>query len=257
MSWAHFEQLGEEYAGARPPYPEALYDALETEGVVGPGVRVLEIGAGAGLATRELVRRGCDVVAVEPGVRLASVLEDTVPGVQVVVARLEETDLPERAFDAAVAATSLHWVDLTVGLPRIHAALRPGGRLAVWRTVFRDEAVETPFRDRVARIVAARQARGGEDRRVPERPTMEELASGGWFEPVRSERWRRSVVLTTDQVHRLFLTFSDWRPAEADAAAQAADDLGGEVTEHYQTVLHLLRGAESSDGGDPDLHARS
>ena len=73
--------------------------------------------------------------------------------------------------------------------------------------------------------------------------TMSELAAGGWFEPVSTERWPWSIDLTADQVGRLFRTFSDWSPADAEAAAQAAEDLGGRVTEHYQTVLRLLRRA--------------
>ena len=69
---------------------------------------------------------------------------------------------------------------------------------------------------------------------------MDELAAGGWFEPVRSERWRWSIELGSEQIRRLFLTFSDWTAAEAEAAGAAVDELGGRVTEHYQSALHLL-----------------
>ena len=75
-------------------------------------------------------------------------------------------------------------------------------------------------------------------------PTMSELVAGGWFESVRTETWSWAVDLSTDQVRRLFTTFSSWTAAEADAAAQAADDLGGRVTEQYRSVLHLLRSRE-------------
>lgn len=44
--------MATEYATARPRYPDAVFETLEAEGVIGPGTRVLEIGAGAGLATR-------------------------------------------------------------------------------------------------------------------------------------------------------------------------------------------------------------
>jgi len=74
-----------------------------------------------------------------------------------------------------------------------------------------------------------------------ERPSLQELAAGGWFVPVDTLRWRWSTDLTTDQVRRLFSTFSNWLPAEVAAAAAAADACGGTVTEHYQAVLHLLR----------------
>ena len=70
---------------------------------------------------------------------------------------------------------------------------------------------------------------------------MGELATDGLFLPVRSERWRWSIVLTSAQVIRLFRTFSDWTEQEVQDAGTAADACGGRVTEHYQSVLHLLR----------------
>jgi SAM-dependent methyltransferase len=236
----HFEQMAAEYAEARPPYPQVVFDTLQAAGVIGPGRRILEIGAGAGLATTELTRLGSEVVALEPGAQLAALISAAVPGVDVLVARLEDARLPDRSFDSVVAATSMHWVDLSVGLPKIHATLRPDGWLAVWRTIFGDDRVETEFRYRVNQIVSQREQRDAAPKREL-RPTMDELAAGGWFEPVRTERWRWSIDLSTDQVHRLFRTFSDWTPGEAKAVAQAADELGGLVTEHYQSLLHLLR----------------
>ncbi|NUS50987.1 MAG: class I SAM-dependent methyltransferase [Nocardioidaceae bacterium] len=240
MSGMHFERMAAEYAGARPPYPGVVFDTLETAGVIGDGRRVLEIGAGAGLATEELVRRGSEVTALEPGPRLAALIRDAVPAVrEVLPVRLEDAHLDAGVFDSVVAATSLHWVDLSVGLPVIHGALRPHGWLAVWRTVFGDDDVRTPFRDRVHEIVSRRDQR---DEPAGElRPTVDELAAGGWFEPVRTEHWRWSIDLSARQVGRLFATFSTWTPAEAAAAEQAADDLGGRVTEHYRSLLHLLR----------------
>jgi SAM-dependent methyltransferase len=243
MCGMHFERMAPEYASSRPPYPPSLYQVLEAEGVIGPGTRVLEIGAGAGLATRELVRAGSEVVAIEPGRELASLLESDVPGASVILAHLEDADLPDSAFDSVVAATSMHWVDLSIGLPRLHAALRPRGWLAVWRHRFGDDSVYTEFRRRVAQIVAERTGRGVGERRADDRPTMDELAAGAWFEPVRTENWRWSIELDTEQVHRLFRTFSDWNDTEVEAVARAADELGGVVTEHYQSVLHLLKRA--------------
>jgi len=246
MSWMHFEQMAAEYASARPPYPASVYRALTDIGVIGAGTRVLEIGAGTGLATREVLEAGSAVVALEPGPELARLLREAVPQASVVVARLEEADLPVGSFDSVIAATSMHWVDLSMGLPKLHATLRPDGLLAVWRNVFGDDSIETPFRRRVDQIVAQRTSAAAP--RPPGRPSLDELTEGGWFDPVDSQRWRWSSDLTTDQVRRLFQTFSDWTSAEVDAAAEAVDDLGGRVTEHYQTLLHVLRRTSTPAG---------
>lgn len=116
-----------------PPYPEAIYDELTRAGVIGLGLRVLEIGAGSGLATQEIIAAGSEVTAIEPGARRGAILHATT-GVQVLRTTLEDSTLDDGSFDAVAAATSMHWVDLAAGLPKLHAALRPGGRLAVWRT---------------------------------------------------------------------------------------------------------------------------
>jgi len=154
---------------------------------------------------------------------------------------LEDAELPRGWFDSAVAATSMHWVDLATALPQLHSALRPSGWLAVWRHRFGHADFDTPFRRQVEHIVRARmRRRGATAPRTDDRPTMDELTAGGWFEPVRSQTWHWSITMDADQLRDLFQTFSDWDDTEVAAAVHAVDDLGGLVTEHYQTVLHLL-----------------
>lgn len=234
--------MADEYAAARPPYPDALFGVLAAEGVVGPRLDVLEIGAGSGLATGELVRTGCRVTALEPGHRLADLLERAIPAASVLRCRLEDAALRDTSFDSAVAATSMHWVDLSVGLPRLHAAIRPGGSLAVFRHVFGDSDAPSDLRARVQQIVDQRPGRAAEPEAEPS-PSMTRLAADGLFRPVRSERWAWTVELSTTQVVRLFRTFSDWTEQEVRQVADAAEACGGRVSEHYRSVLHVLRRA--------------
>ena len=234
--------MAKDYGSARPPYPAALFEVLKAERVIGRGLKVLEVGAGSGEATREFVSAGSQVVALEPGLDLAALLESDVPEVSVLRNRLEDASLPDNAFDSVVAATSMHWVDLSVGLPRLYTALHPRSMLAVFRNIFGDDSHRSEFRDFVDQIVARRHDGGGE---LPAetRPTMSELEAGGFFVPVRSERWKWDIELTTTQVAALFRTFSNWTEAEVGEVAAAADACGGRVTERYQSVLHLLRRA--------------
>ena len=67
-----FDQAAGEYHEARPKYPERLFDDLLTAAAVEGPPRVLEIGAGTGQATLPLLERGCAVVAIELGPRLAA-----------------------------------------------------------------------------------------------------------------------------------------------------------------------------------------
>lgn len=239
---SHFESVAAWYGTARPPYPSVLYETLVQHGVIGAGRRILEIGAGSGEATGELVRRGSAVVAVEPGPELAARLRRTCPEVSVVVSRVEDVDLPARWFDSVVAATSMHWVDLPTVLPRLDRALGPGGLMAVWRTVFGDPGVWTPFRGEVREIVARRSPNDQPRDPLDPRPSVKELEAGGTFRLVRSWQWPWQIDLNAHQLRALFATFSDWQdPGELDAVQSAAAAQSGPVTEHYVTILHLLR----------------
>ena len=239
----HFDAHAEAYERFRPPYPGALWQRLRELDVLRTGVRVLELGAGTGQATRPLVEAGATVTAVEPGDALAERLRRRVPEARVLTATAEEVVVPDSGFDAAVVATAVHWLDLNIVVPKLHRALVPGGQLAVWRTVFEEPRVPTDFRERISAIVARRQR---------PRPTSDletslrtrQLTASGHFIERWSEAFRWSVELDIGHVRGLFRTFSDWTAEEVEAAAQAANDLGGRVVEHCVTPLLVLDRAD-------------
>lgn len=119
----------------------------------------------------------------------------------------------------------------------------------VWRTVFADPSVSTPFRDRVDEIVRVRDAppRPGHGA-VDAESTSTELTKQGLFaaDNVATFHWR--IELDDHQVRELFSTFSDWSPQEVDRAGIAVVDLGGQVVEHYTTWLIVLRPLHPSTG---------
>lgn len=237
----HFEQNVEAYERGRPPYPAALFDRLAVLGLLVPGHRALDVGAGTGLATGPLLDAGLRVTAVEPGPRLASALAARHPEAAVIVGSAESAELCDAAFDLAVAATSIHWLDLDVVLPALHRALKPGGSLLVWRTVFGDpDAPVTPFRERVFSIVAERPDPVEDRDPLGQDELLARIARDGLFSLRHFELFRWSIELDELHVRDLFATFSDWSPAEADAAAAAAQELGGLVTEHYVTPLAVF-----------------
>jgi len=245
---SHFDRHAQAYDRSRPGYPPALWSRLRELGVLAPGSRVLEIGAGTGQATSGLCDAGARVTAVEPGPRLAAVLAERRPDVVVVPARVEDAVLAEASYDAVVAATSLHWVDLARTLPRLRRAVVDDGLLAAWWTVFGNpDAPRTPFRDEVDRTVADRvaagRARGGP---APGRPgPLDEpgwraaLASTGDWVPLHSERFSWSLELDAVRVGDLFSTFSDWSEEEARRVGDWVREHGGTVVEHGATTLHV------------------
>lgn len=239
----HFDAHAETYDRGRPPYPEAVWTCLRELGVLAPRIRVLELGAGSGQATRSLVAAGAEVTAVEPGPRLAGLLRRKLPTVAVQVTTAESATFPDASFDLVLAATSLHWFDLDVVLPALHRWLVPDGHLVVLRQAFGDPtAPVSPFRARVAEITSRRTV---PDRSGPgELDTSQwvhRLSSQGFFTPLHVEEFRWSIELRTDQVHDLFTSFSNWSAAEAGEAARAVEELGGQVLENYVTPVIVLQ----------------
>jgi SAM-dependent methyltransferase len=129
-----FDQTAQLYQGARPEYPEDLFNRLMEVTGLRSGDHVLEVGAGPGKATLPLARRGLCITAIEPGPALAAEARNNLSGypVEVVEARFEDWAGPPEAFAAVVAATAWHWVDPHRRYRSAARALRPGGYLVIW-----------------------------------------------------------------------------------------------------------------------------
>lgn len=159
---ASFDRAADVYDAARPSYPAEAVSWL-TEGVAGP---VLDLGAGTGKLTAELVRHGFEVTAVDPSEQMLRVLSERVPGVEVRIGGAEELPFSPRSFALVVAAQAWHWVDPAHAVPEVARVLRPGGRLGlVWND--RDESVD--WVRELGELMGSPDATFGEDEepRVP------------------------------------------------------------------------------------------
>ena len=122
-----FEALVDDYDAARPTYPPALYDALpDLSGTV------LELGAGTGIATRELQARAGRLVCTDLGPKMLGRLHERSPDVPAVVARAEQLPFADATFDVVCGAQMWHWVDTARAAVEVARVLRPGGSFAIW-----------------------------------------------------------------------------------------------------------------------------
>ncbi len=88
----------------------------------------------------------------------------------VVTSSFEEAEVAPVAFDLAVAATSFHWVNQEIGLTKLGRALKPGGWVALWWTLFRDPNQSDEF-SRAVEHVLGPMTRGSFDE--PGRPPFQ------------------------------------------------------------------------------------
>lgn len=247
----------ENYHSARPAYPPAVWDILRQRAGLRPGISILEIGAGTGLATEHLLEHNPQrLLAVEPDARLAEFLRARLgrPELDVIEQPFEELNEVPQSYDLVVSATAFHWLDAVPALRRIHALLRDGGAVALIWNVFGDNIRPDPFHEASAHLFTGRRPSpsGGGTTQTPYGLDSEarlrdfEEASFHDEPPVMFE-W--TLTLDPPAVRRLYATYSNVVALEAEkreALLDALEDLartdfGGVVTRNMTTSVFIAR----------------
>jgi SAM-dependent methyltransferase len=96
------------------------------------GQHALDVGAGTGALTAELVRRGAETAAAEPSPAFVASLRSRLPRVDVREAAAEDLPWPDASFDAALAQLVVAFMgDAPAGIREMRRVVRPGGTVAV------------------------------------------------------------------------------------------------------------------------------
>ena len=164
-----FQQGAGAYERGRPGYPRAAIEWLERQLRLAPGRTVVDVAAGTGKLTRELIASGATVVAVEPVGGMRAVLERVVPQARALEGTAERLPLEDQSVDAIVVAQAFHWFDTSAALAEFHRVLRAGGRFAViWNRRRQDQ----PLHDAIDEIIG------------PYRGNTPSHARGEWRDPL-------------------------------------------------------------------------
>ena len=210
---------GADYDAVRPTYPQWcvpwLLDGSATR-------RVVEVGAGTGLFTRDLVTSGHRVIAVEPSVSMLEVLRKQVPGVEHTLIGTGESTGLEETVDAVVAAQAWHWVDpIEAGAEA--ARITHGASDPVLGLVWNQLDVQVPWVHRLARIMHA-----GDVHRDAQAAAQ---AGPLWrIEAVREDRWVQR--LSVEQVFELTRTRAYWLRANQKTRQRVEGNLRWYLHEH-------------------------
>jgi SAM-dependent methyltransferase len=198
------------YAEHRPDYPQdAVRWCVAPVGRDIGSLRVLDLGAGTGKLTAQLVALGADVTAVEPDELMLAELRRALPSVRALAGSAEAIPLDGASVDAVLCAQSMHWFDLSRALPEIARVLVPGGTLGgLWNS---------------------------DDDRVEWVDGLQHAAEGA-ASPSLSRRRQEAVAFGPEQFGQPLFTPTE-RAEFPHAQALTADTLVGLIRTHSHVVI--------------------
>jgi ubiquinone/menaquinone biosynthesis C-methylase UbiE len=196
-----FTGLANDYSQHRPDYCPSVLDALL--GLLNkrvPDVDFIDVGAGTGIWTRMVYRKGVrSVTAIEPNedMRAAGMADSANTPIRWLAANAEHTGAPAASCDWLTMASSFHWVKFDSAIQEFHRLLRPQGRFtALWNPrlievnplLVEIEARLDTLRPNIKRVSSGRSG-------ITETLTQQ-LWSSPWFDDVVYLEGRHVISMT-------------------------------------------------------------
>jgi SAM-dependent methyltransferase len=212
-----FDAVASVYDDVRPGYPDEVYATVSRHKDFSGSSRILEIGAGQGVATAEIAARWpARITALEPGTRFCELLRARFPeGGRVTVHNVsfEAFNAEERSFDGIFSATAFHWLDPAVKYAKVGRLLTDDGVLVLYWNNFGigDAAVDVEIRE----VYAAhgfpprpdRDQRDIQNEKIAAR--QREIDESGLFRVVGHRVIRHVIAYSSDRYVGLLKTFPD------------------------------------------------
>lgn len=124
--WTGLEVSAANLRAAQEAYTERLFALLPP----GKGLRILDIGGGAGATAAKLIALGHEVQIVVPSAYLAGRCRANAPGAQVHECIFEDFT-GQGPFDVCLFSESFQYIPLDQALGRARALLAPAGRIVI------------------------------------------------------------------------------------------------------------------------------
>lgn len=205
-----FGDAASHYERFRPGPPAAAINWMLPE----PVATVVDLGAGTGAMTKDLLAVANLVIAVEPDDRMRDVLARSLPSVLALKGVGEAIPLEDASADAVVASASWHWMDAELTTAEVARVLVDGGTLGV---VWSGPDPDGPFLAQSRAMLSQMSSRRDVDETNLGDVVMDSgnlidsvlrLPAGAPFAPPEHQLLTWDVALTADELIGLLGTFS-------------------------------------------------
>lgn len=252
LGWT-FDTVASVYEKLRPGYVDALYEDIFAYCPLDASSHAVEVGIGGGQATEPILKTGCTVTAVEPGVNFCALCREkfrAYPGFSVMNGKFEETSFPPESCDLVYSASAFHWVPEEIGYRKVLDMLKQGGAFARFANhPFKDKG--RPGMHEALQEVYAVYMPGS---LVPAEYTEDaarsraEIAEKYGFTDIQHRLYRRTRDFTAAEYIQLLGTYSDHIAIEKETRGRffreieaAINRMGGRITVYDTIDLQLAR----------------
>jgi SAM-dependent methyltransferase len=223
---AGYSVSAEAYDRGRPGYPLEAVAWLARTLRIHSGSTVVELGAGTGKFTSQLVPLRAHVVAVEPVEAMRARLVVAVPTASPLAGTAEALPLGDGSVDAAVAAQAFHWFDHDIALAELARVLRPGTRLGLAWNV-RDRTID--WSGRLTEII---DRLAGDAPRHATAPWRAAFDRTDRFTPVDEASFPNPMTVTPEQLLDRVASISFVAAADPSARETVLDEVRELVATH-------------------------
>lgn len=120
------------YAKYRAGYPDEAIAQILQPYYDQETIRVIDVGAGTGIASQLMANQGATVIAIEPNLAMMK-SADSHPAITYLQASAERTPIEDNYADVVTSFQAFHWFDFKKSLQEFNRILKPTGQLAlVW-----------------------------------------------------------------------------------------------------------------------------
>lgn len=136
-----FNGKGNSYYKYRPSYPKEYIDYLVKENNLNKYSKVFDVGAGTGILSEILAKRGLNVTAVEPNLDMAVFIQDLTKeylNLNFINTLAEDISYNKKDVDLITVAQAFHWFDINKFNKQCKNILKDSGKVALLWNV-RDE----------------------------------------------------------------------------------------------------------------------